>query len=131
MNKGFTLIELMIVLAIVGILAIVAIPLYNAYTNRAKKIEAQQELMTLASVEEDYFNSFRKYLANADVLKNFYGVKLEGKNYKITILLEGDASAYTATAYVCYNASGSNCGEGADSVCTATNGNDNITCKDK
>ena len=51
-QKGFTLIELMIVVAIIGILAAVAIPAYSDYTKRAKAIELVQGTAALKTAVE-------------------------------------------------------------------------------
>ncbi len=52
MQKGFTLIELMIVVAIIGILAAIAIPAYSDYTNRAKFSEVIQATAALKTAVE-------------------------------------------------------------------------------
>lgn len=51
-QKGFTLIELMIVVAIIGILAAVAIPAYSNYTKKAKFTEVTQATQALKSAIE-------------------------------------------------------------------------------
>ena len=51
-QKGFTLIELMIVVAIIGILAAVAIPAYSNYTKKAKFTEVTQSTQAMKSAIE-------------------------------------------------------------------------------
>ena len=60
-SAGFTLIELMIVVAIVGILAAIAIPSYNGYTTRAKFAEATSALSDLRIKMENYYQDNRNY----------------------------------------------------------------------
>ncbi|HEY3520945.1 MAG TPA: type IV pilin protein [Rhodanobacteraceae bacterium] len=62
-KRGFTLIELMIVVLVMGILAAIAIPAYQNYITRATRTKATRALLDLAGREERYFYTNNRYAA--------------------------------------------------------------------
>ena len=67
-QQGFTLMELMIVVTIVGILSAVAFPAYKAYVDRAKRSEGKAFLMEVAARQERYYFDNNSYATNAQNL---------------------------------------------------------------
>jgi len=73
-NAGFTLIELMVVVAIVGILAAVAYPSYIDSVRKGKRAEARAALMNLLQQQERYFtqnNTYETFAVGAAGTKPF------------------------------------------------------------
>ena len=62
---GFTLIELMIVVAIIGILAAIAIPNFLRFQLRSKTGEARTNLAGIRTAEESYFAEYGQYVAQS------------------------------------------------------------------
>jgi type IV pilus assembly protein PilA len=65
-SKGFTLIELMIVVAIIGILAAIAIPNFLRFQLRAKASEGKGNSAAIRTAEEGYFSEFNTYVTAAE-----------------------------------------------------------------
>ena len=63
-SYGFTLIELMLVVAIVAILAAIAMPNYSNYVVKASREAAQSELLTLAGLQEKIYLNSNSYTAS-------------------------------------------------------------------
>lgn len=60
-TKGFTLVELVIVIVIVGILSIVAVPIYRGYTRKAMASEGRALLGTIQTAQKVYYTEFATF----------------------------------------------------------------------
>lgn len=97
--KGFTLIELMIVVVIIAILAVIALPSYQNYVTRAKIKEAQSNLVALSLAAENIYQRTLIYptvSTPADPAALFNTWKNSSEDFKYTY--EGNKTTYTLKA---------------------------------
>ena len=89
-ERGFTLIELMIVIAIIGILAAIAIPQFSSYRKRAYNSAAESDLKNAATAEEAYFVDHQEYGTQDKLALN--------TSENMTLTAKGNANTYIIVA---------------------------------
>jgi type IV pilus assembly protein PilE len=101
-NRGFTLIELVIVVAIVGILSAIAMPMYRDYVVRANRTEAKTALAEVALAQERYYSVNNQYSTTIASLGTVMSLGNNGLTengfYSISITAPNPAAGYTLNA---------------------------------
>ncbi|WP_371366735.1 type IV pilin protein [Pseudomonas sp. QL9] len=109
-SQGFTLIELMVVAAIVAILAAIAYPSYQQYIIRGKRSGAQAQMMDIANREQQYLLANRAYASKSALEAGGYSLPSEvasDYSYDVTV---GSGSPPTFT--ITFTPSGSQASDG-------------------
>jgi type IV pilus assembly protein PilE len=107
-RKGFTLIELMIVVAIIAIIAAIAYPNYTRYAFRTRRADAHEMMMRIAAMQERHYTNRNEYGTAADL--GLDSTASEKGYYQIAINRANGNQTYVLTATPAGAQVGDKCG---------------------
>jgi len=99
-SKGFSLIELLIVVVIISILAAVAIPAYFNHILRSRQADAYHNLLDIKAAQEMFNSQYNRYasFADGDTFTNLLSFDIGDSTYYAFHILSASTSAFTAEA---------------------------------
>lgn len=97
--KGFSLIEIMVVMTIVAILAAVAYPSYQDSVRKTRRADAKEALTRAASLQERHFFTNNQYTADTD---DIGGASSTEGHYTVTVLGNSVSCTSSGVTYPCF-----------------------------
>lgn len=102
-NNGFTLIEIMITVAILAIISAIAYPMYTGYISTSYNVEGMNNLHAIEIAQEEYFHDNNTYFsgATAAAINTASGglwARQPASGYNFNYAVVGTATGFTATA---------------------------------
>ncbi len=95
LTNGFTIIELLIVIAVIGLLVAIAVPSYQDFVMKSRRTEARELLYTAAQRLQQYFTKADKYTTNTTTL----AVSATSTNGYYTLTIAAGTTGSIKTSY--------------------------------